>query len=287
MAKKSTPRNSGDPPPQNVLYVVLHGLICLVDKGTAGFTGHLLDRSNDPFIQHVYKAGDFGKEKDLDRFEALTLNGVDTGSAKLSPTMNPILKNPNPQDQTFFARNTISLVRPNSILHFVCGDPEANLKDNDELIKKQPLISGIRVFQYSFKNYNDVNVSGDKSFSWKCPNAATAVFHLYNEPEVDPGGVRSLRHSLSEFNDSVGFMQETSKVELKNAIVKAVPGDQRPPGLPPEQVSALSVRDRVAAIVKKQQRRTPLKKEEEFLLIHGKDDRGGAGGTQVCGGING
>jgi len=285
MAEKSTQKKIADPT-QNILYVVLHGLVCLFDNGT-GFTGYLLDRSKDTFIQHVYKAGNFGKEDDLENSETLQLNGVDTGSAKLPPQKNPILKNPNPQeDLTFFPRNKIYLPRPNAILHFVCGDPGANLKDNNELVEKHPLISGVRVFQYTFKDYKAVNVSGDP-FSWKCPDTATAIFHLYNEPEVDPGGVKSLQHSLSEFNDSVGFMQEKSKVQLTNAIVAAKFGDARPPDLPAEQVSALAVRDRVAAIVKKQQRRIPLKKEEEFLITYGKDDRGGAGGTQVCGGING
>ncbi|PYP87918.1 MAG: hypothetical protein DMG65_16195 [Candidatus Angelobacter sp. Gp1-AA117] len=272
-------------PPKNILYVVLHGLICLVDDGDK-FTGYLLDRSNDKFIQHVYKGGDFGKEKekDLEKSEILQLKGVDdTGNERLSAKMNPVLKNPKPKDQTFFARNRIILKRPNAILHFVCGDPGDALKDpKNELKEKHCLISGTRVFQYSFKNYNDVNVSGDKSFSWNCPNAAVAVFHLYNEPEEDPGGVRSLQHSLNEFNDSLGFMQ-ADQVQLTNAVVTATFGDRLPPGLTADQVCALAVRDRVAAALKKRSR----KEEEEFIITYGKDDRGGGGGTQVCGGING
>lgn len=287
MAKKSAQRNSGDL--QNVLYVVLHGLVCLVDNG-AGFTGYLLDRSEDTRVVHEYKAGTFRQENDLDERETLQLDGTDgTGTKKLSPKMNPVLKKPIPQDQTFFARNKILLKYPNAILHFVCGDPGNSLNDSkNELVEKKCIISGTRVFQYSFTNYNDVKVRGDKSFFWQCPNPATtggyAVFQLYNEPEFDPGGVISIQHSLFEFNDSLIYMQAKS-VQLRDAIVKPVPGDTVPPGLTADQVCPLDMRDIVAA-----QLRLKRKKKDfnQFIVSYGKMDLlGGAGGTQVCGGVNG
>src|SRR5215469_12969139 len=97
MAKKKSAQENVAAPPKNVLYVVLHGLVCLVDNG-AGFTGYLLDRSADTRVVHEYKAGTFRQEEDLDAFETLQLYGTDgTGTIKaLSEKMNPVLYKPNP-----------------------------------------------------------------------------------------------------------------------------------------------------------------------------------------------
>ena len=288
MAKKSAQENAVDPA-QNVLYVVLHGLICLVDNGE-GFTGYLLDRSEDKRVVHEYKGGTFRQEDDLDERETLQLYGTDgTGKTKLDRKMNPVLNKPNPKDQVFFARNKIVLKYPNAILHFVCGNPGNSLKDPDnELKEAKCFISGTRVFQYFFDNYANVKVGGNKSFSWQCPNPAAtggyAVFQLYNEPEFDPGGVVSIQHSLFEFNDSLVYMQAKS-VQLRDAIVKPVAGDTVPTGLTADQVCPLDMRDIVAAQLRLQRKRKPF---NDFIVRYGKMDLlGGGGGTQVCGGVNG
>jgi hypothetical protein len=156
---------------ENRLYAILHGLICLIDTGN-GFVGHLIDRKNE----HEYIAGSFRTENDIDRNEALELVNVDlTGKAVLDPARNAILRKTKPQDGTIFARNTISLPRPSQILHFVCGSVEDVLQDPEtELLAKPSVISGTRVFQYSFQDFSTVRLlRKDGSVFWQCPQPTT------------------------------------------------------------------------------------------------------------------
>lgn len=277
-----TNKSAADPP-TNVLYVVLHGLVCLIEDPQGGFTAHLIDQGDI----HHYKAGTFRLEQTVN--ENLSLQGIDTpGMASLAQyrDKNAIVKKAKPVNDIISARSKISLPRPNTIYHFVCGDVRGVLLDlDDELLKPLPtVISGTRVFQYSPKDFNSVKlVRADNSVFWPCPastivntpqgDLAVAILEVYNEPPIDldqilPGAAAV--HNLGEFADSLTFMgARSARLILPTAHPRNV--DTLPPGLTAQQVCSLDVRDKVST----------------GRFGKPNDAAGGAGGTQVCGGANG
>jgi hypothetical protein len=276
---------------ENRLYVVLHGLVCLIDDQAGDFTGHLIDRGN----VHFYLAGNFGAENSIHRNDALTLHGVDQrGAESLDPSKNAVLKKAQPNHGGVSARSTISLPHPNKIYHFVCGDVDGLVSDMDnELVPPASVISGTRVFQYSFQDFNTVQLlRQDNSVFWQCPTPspvntpqgtiAVAILEVYNEPPQDLGSTAA-GHNRKEFNDSLAFMQAKS-VELIEAAADPVDCDPLPPGLTEDQVCSLDVRDLVAAHL--QGKLDEQTDELRFAVRFGKK-KGGGGGTQVCGGANG
>src|SRR5258708_7968312 len=81
--------------PENILYVVLHGLITLVDVGRDGFLAYLLYRDDE----HVYLYGDWLFEKEIPQpslglwpLEATLTNVIafpaKDGENTLNPTQN-------------------------------------------------------------------------------------------------------------------------------------------------------------------------------------------------------
>jgi hypothetical protein len=280
----------------NILYVVLHGLVCLVDdKKKDRFTGYLIDRGDE----HEYICGNFhGPEKDIDQDEVLTLRGVDKGTDELSTERNAVVAEANPVDGAIFAHSTIFLPRPYKILHFVCGGVRKYLKDSKSELKAPPkIISGTRVFQYSFSDYTKVQLlrKDGKTVFWPCPQPtmintpqgplAVAVLQLYNEPSQEIEGVAGILHNLYEFRDSLIFLG-TEGVNLNNAVLEPADSDPLPYGLTNDQVCPLAMRDKVAAFLKKKGRKA------RFVVNYGKnflrfEPRGEGGGTQVCGAAGG
>jgi hypothetical protein len=262
---------------ENRLYVVLHGLVCLIEDPANDFTGYLINQGN----VHVYMAGDFLLENPIPPKALLNLKGVNPGNKKLDSTKNAILAKTNPTRSRAVEQRRIVLPHPTDILHFVCGDVEGVLQDLEGELKTPPptVISGTRVFQYSFTDYHDVCLVPDGSTKpfWQCPppdmvgNLAVAILEVYNEPPHDmdqdlPGSAAI--HNLQEFQDSLDFMQARSVTLLLPALDKE------------EHVCSLDIRDQVLA-----QRRKEVEKND-FIFRYGKME-GGAGGTQVCGGANG
>ena len=280
MSSKAQPPNVVE----NRLYVVLHGLVCLIED-PAGFTGYLIDEGN----VHVYIAGDFRQEKPISPKEVLTLQNVTPGTKGLDPARNAVVAKTTPRNGS--EQSSIVLPRPDDILHFVCGLLiGGSLSDPDGELKSQPVvISGTRVFQYSFTDFRTVQLlAKDGSVFWQCSapttvgNLAVAILEVYNEPPTDLGAGAD-QHNLQEFKDSLTFMQ-AKKVELLTTAVNPVDCDQLPPGLTADQVCSLDVRNFVAPQLKKK-----LEGETDeisFAIRFGKK-KGGGGGTQVCGGANG
>lgn len=275
------------------LYVILHGLVCLVhEKKADRFVGHLIDRGSE----HEYICGNFrGPEKDIDRFEALELKNVDKGTASFDTDKNVVVSKAKPENGTIFARCTITLPRPDKILHFVCGGLGSYLQDRDTEIEGKPkVISGTRVFQYSFQDYREVQVlrKDGKTVFWPCPEPKTittpkgplafAVLQLYNEPPEEIQGVAGILHNLYEFRDSLIFLGARG-VTLKNPILKPADSDLLPYGLTEEWVCPLAMRDEIATLLSKKGGK------RNFLVKYGKNMKilGGGGGTQVCGAAGG
>jgi len=297
MKKPARQKTSFSGVPENRLYVVLHGLICLVEDPAKDFTGYLIDRGNE----HVYMAGNFGKEKTIPNKDkdknipprVLTLKNVTPGAKALNPTLNAVLKKAVPTSGQVFEQSSIVLPHPADILHFVCGAVINGLTliDPDIELQKGPpfVISGTRVFQYTFDDFNKVQLlDQDGSVFWQCPqptpvdNLAVAVLEVYNEPPHDMGS-SAAAHNKKEFNDSLLFMQ-AKKVELVIPGLFPLDVDSLPPGLTEDQVCSLDVRPLVTANLNTE----PAKQTHEirFILRYG-NNKGGGGGTQVCGGANG
>jgi hypothetical protein len=172
MANQSTQQKSIDPP-KNVLYVVLHGLICLIDeKKNNRFLGYLIDNDD-----HVFRCGNFGWESDIDDDEKLELVNVNPNSETidnvLDPTKNAIVKDAQPNFGHGYEQSLIKLPRPENILYYIRGYVQKDSLDDpgQELVPGTREICGIRVFQYSFKDYTTVKLlrANGEPF-WICPN---------------------------------------------------------------------------------------------------------------------
>src|SRR6185437_11719257 len=251
---------------ENRLYVVLHGLVCLVEDPAGDFKGYLIDRANE----HVYMAGDFGKEKTIPNKtkdippRVLTLKNVTPGAKTLNPTLNAVLKKAVPTRGQVFEQSSIVLPHPYDILHFVCGAVIEGLTLLDpgiELADRPLVISGTRVFQYTFTDFNQVHLEDqDKVVFWQCPpptivntpqgDLAVAILEVYNEPPHDMGS-GAATHNKQEFNDSLLFMQ-AKNVQLLVPGLFPLDVDALPTGLTEDQVCSLDVRPLVTANLKKE-----------------------------------
>lgn len=215
------------PPPKNVLYVVLHGLITLVDIGDDGFLAYLMDMGKD----HKYLAGDWLLERKVRRGTQASLINVDCGDATLSEFHNAIVKVPSaPRSNHKHVRALIELPRPACIHYFVRGDVNPDTLTDTDGLKKQPqYLSSIRIFEYTFADQAEVRLvfpvyqgGGDL---WKCPtladtgDLAVAVLHIYDQPGAymnDPQG-----HNVAEFNRAAAFLG--AKVRMRNAAESTDP----------------------------------------------------------------
>jgi hypothetical protein len=286
MHERARQKTSFSGVPENRLYVVLHGLVCLIEDPAKDFTGYLIDRGHE----HVYVAGNFGTEKPIGSNQVLTLVNVTPGAKRLDPTKNAVLSKAQPKRGSVFDQSSIILPRPDDILHFVCGlvvDGLTLVDPNTELAGPPTFISGTRVFQYTFTDFNKVQlVAHDGSVFWQCPrptvvgNLAVAVLEVYNEPPHDLG-TTAAAHNKKEFNDSLLFIQ-AKKVQLLTPGFFPQDVDSLPPGLTEDQVCSLDVRSVVIAHLKGKKT-----KGSDFAAQFGKNEDGGGGGTQVCGGANG
>ncbi|HEX3586289.1 MAG TPA: hypothetical protein VH024_09855 [Candidatus Angelobacter sp.] len=284
----------------NTLYVVLHGLICLVDAGPTAsddqrFMAYVLDQGS----QHKYMFGDFFVEQDLTAPVGSPINlhfskEVVPGSNKaltLDASVNPVVKLAQlPQDLSH-VRAVITLPLPKAIHdNFLRGIIAPGSLSGTGRLKAVPTqISAVRVFEYDFGDPANLFLADDQTPAnvlWKCPsadllaeirhNVKIAVFHLYNEPPQTLANPDT--HNENEFNDSMDFLG-ASQVRLSKAA--AVDDTQVPDivsGVTGMDVAALDVRNQKGAIKLMRNLR-----EAAFSA----DPLGGAGGTQVCGGGNG
>lgn len=269
----------------NLLYVVLHGLISLVDNGK-GFIAYALEIGND----HRYLYGNWLTEEQIPPKPSggqpliAELVGVDEGDAELDQTLNVVVQIDRAPDVDHAAvRAVFKLPRPNKIHHFIAGNLGGLKAATDGLIASAPVIgkpvalSGIRVFEYAFSDNDDVHLTQAVGTDplWLCPGpvrakgstAKVAVLHIYDQP--GEAMQNEEQHTLDEFQKSAAFLG--ANIILANPV-PAGPVTMLLPGLLPGEVSCLSRRN-----------------EEVLMLIDGLRSgnplNSGTGGCPGSGGV--
>jgi hypothetical protein len=328
MPNKNTQKNAVDAP-TNVLYVVLHGLVSLVEIPRTRFRAYLFDMGSE----HRCLCGDFFAEEEIDYGSApfLELKGnFLPGNATLDVDLNAVLAlTKAPDFDAGQVVSTIDLPTPSEIIPFIVGDlSRGDLIDDQNELKKMPThLSGIRIFKYFLADVNDFRdvrlASGLRDNIWICPppnklpvtNMNVAALHIYNEPPDTLSPAKAARHNKDEFNRSVNLFGR--KVQMVNpASVMPFPRCESPTprGLTGLDITPLDLREGFAidlmnvlrsfwlleTQVGKGAKRSKLSKEaleqrnnelksalplpliNQLVCI-----LGGAGGTQVCGGVNG
>ncbi|MGZ4856500.1 MAG: hypothetical protein ACXV5R_13710 [Candidatus Angelobacter sp.] len=305
MNKHNTSEQEVAAPRQNILYVVLHGLVCLIDDNQDQFIADLVDMGSD----HEYLCGDFLYENQIPNGATLTLRGVDGPMAKsdenkLDSTLNAVVKIAHVPDQDNYYQSRIFLPRPNKITYYIQGVLAAgSLSDPKNELQQPPptTISGIRVFEYSFTDSKGVHVTtaaGD--MFWNCPAPVTfkdsstgevvsvAALHIYNEP---PGVLPYAgKHNKDEFNFTVSYLG--AQVRLASPAVTQLNNYYPPIGMIPEELHALDMRQEMIQELMKILRPMgsaagPVSFKLDWTPSRLKADAaGGGGGTQVCGGAN-
>src|ERR1051326_419568 len=230
MANESTRQKNVDPP-QNVLYVVLHGLVSLVEIPGQGFRAYLFDMGSE----HRCLCGDFFAEEPIDYDTApfCQLKGnFRPGNATLDANLNAVLKLAKAPDfSNGEVVSTIDFPTPSEIIPFIVGTlNQGDLIDPANELKQMPkFLSGIRIFKYLLKDVNDFQgvrmATGLRDSIWVCPipnnlpkpNMNVAVLHVYNEPPDTLVPAQAAQHNKDEFNRSVTLCGK--KVQMINPAV--------------------------------------------------------------------
>lgn len=306
MAKKNAQEKIAEPP-KNVLYVVLHGLVCLIDDKSYNFIADLVDMGDD----HEYLCGDFLFEFPIQSGEELTLKGVHEreptvkNKNDLDTKFNAVVKMPDEPRIDNYYHCRIHLPRPANIHHYIKGKVVADSLKGPlgDLVGTPEKISGIRVFEYYFEDFNEVHV-GTKSGEtlWKCPEPVlvkdkatrylnAVVLHIYNEP----GQVmaNAAKHNRDEFNFT--FAHLGTQLRLTTPAMRPEDNGEPPLGIIREELYSLDMREetirKLTAMMRKLRYPVPgATVELDFAPDRLKQDAellGGGGGTQVCGGPNG
>jgi hypothetical protein len=286
---------------ENILYVVLHGLITLIDVKEKGFLAHVLEIGSD----HQYLMGDWLQEAEIPEREKgraplqASLTNVDPGTATLNPDTNAVLKLESlPPDTSSEVRAVLRLPRPRKIYNFVVGKlPKGALAgDVKRLVRVPEQISGTQVFEYTFQDKGQVALVSDSGRAlWK-PKAlavttdpaasdeaparklSVAVLHVYDEPGIRlPGNaLRDLEdHNRREFRLSSIFLHSDLDLVKNMAQPEDFNRDAIPPGLLPGEVTNLE--ERVASVL-------PIVLGLRQGSASGASAGGGSSGP-VCGGM--
>jgi len=152
----------------NILYVVLHGLICLVDRGSKvnddqSFVAFLLDQGDS----HTYMCGSFLAEQDLPTNGAsLNLhftNGLKPGKATLDPSKSPVVNLPKEPLPTSGVRAVLTLPRPQKISYFLGGDIGAStLPAPAGLFQQNPsTLSAVKILEYAIDDFTNLKLVDD------------------------------------------------------------------------------------------------------------------------------
>lgn len=289
----------------NIFYVVLHGLICLIDLGQGeGFLAYLLEMGS----QHAYLCGDFLAEQQMSSNQSgyptyVDLRGLGTTksrNATLDYDKNAVVKMTGlPSLKSGDARAVLTLPRPDEIRYGMVGHlDDKSLVGDKKILKKIPKrIAGTRVFKYVLtgtEKFESIQLfGGAHNVVWKCPGPPSpdstmskkvnvAVLHIYNEPPEEMAG--AALHNVYEFNRTLeicGAKLTTNKPAKFNILDQP----QIPEGLLPQEVSSLDLRQRFAVELMQQARKSSQLKRDKLLIYL--SHFGGGGGTQVCGGANG
>ena len=273
----------------NTLYVLLHGSICLVDKGAhatddQAFVAHLLDEGD----AHIYMCGPFLAEQELKPNGAspmnLHFNGIKPGNtnAKLDASMNPVVILPAVPSDTSGVFALITLPRPQNIFYHLCGDiAPATLSDPQKRFQQPPsTLSAVKILEYPFDDFTKVALVDSKGNTlWSCPSPVqvgdklVAVVHIYDEPPTTMPKPAADAHNVAEFNDCMAFLKRPDIKITAPAVVNPLPR-LKPAEILGWEVAALDFRNSVGTI-----------NHVDRLRGDGAagDPLGGGGGTQVCG----
>lgn len=250
---------------ENILYVVLHGLISLVDTTTNGFTAFLLEIGEE----HRYLFGNWLEEQEIAKRKngkvlQAELRGVTAGNAQLDPSLNAIVtagQLPNPKDPN--VRAVFNLPRPRKIHYFELGtvQPMAIVQKDGSLLKIPGQLAGVRIFEYSFhsadavflKNQSDVLEKEDRLNLWQCPGVTPvkgndiAVLHIYDQPGQALMN-RAMDHTTEEFQKSAEFLGTKLSPTVPGKVTPVPVTALKKPspqidGLLPGEVECLSRRD--------------------------------------------
>jgi len=272
-----------------------------MDRKAPGFDAYLPDMGNE----HKYLCGDWLLEREIGTAEypiEVSLTGVNTGSDVLDSFLNPLVRLPKsftPDTATVKLKAIFHLPRPNRITPYVQGklQPDAFTGDTPKFDRQPTYVAGLRVFEYTFSDYNSVLISDQSSGKvlWQCPEPATlpaqnlkvASVHIYNEPGEPLSNPAD--HATREFNLSLKFLR--ADITLINSAT--IPLDPELPdreGFLPGETSTLDSRSVTALkllTAARQGQSTTVTNPKPGTNPTPGTDAGGAGGSQVCGGANG
>lgn len=238
------------PLPQR-LYVVLHGLISLVQEGTSGFQALVLDMGDE----HRYLVGNWLLEKEIAKGASEQLVGVDTPAvgATLDPQKNAIVTISTLPDSSHpKVRAVFKLPPPEAIFHLTVGDFQgAALQDTDNKLKAQPKsMAGVRVFKYSLQDPSAVKLGS----LWSCPatmqvkGQRVAVLHIYSQPGVEMTPAAAIAHNRNEFESSASLLG--AQLALTTPVTRALMDDSALVPLLKGETTCLSRREKaVLALV--------------------------------------
>jgi hypothetical protein len=305
-------------PKENVLYVVLHGLISLVEMASDGFDAYMIDMGPD----HRYLFGSWLLEKEIpERNEDIgqdpvvfTLDSVDAAApaADNTNTLNPDLNliidlnktlGPNKRlpPNLIRVRAVVHLPRPRRIYYFTCGAVTAGSitgKDKDNLVKQPKEISGVRVFEYTFANgvkprLLTGNPVTNKPAVWTSPadlapvgNRNVATLHFYDEPGVNLDPNVAQPHNRDEFSKSSATLGADLMLSKDTGGARPLPfglpinqPDIHALGVLPEEIAALGNRELDLLAFQ-------FGKRTNGQILPAKADLVGGGGGPICGGGN-
>jgi|ERR1044071_1226724 hypothetical protein len=259
MAANTVPIPPAAPATQNILFVVLHGLISLVDIGK-GFIAYALEIGND----HRYLYGNWLTEEQIPPRPQggqpliAELVGVDPGEAGLDQALNVVVEidqAPDVDDEA--VRAVFKLPKPSKIHHFIAGtvsglkpatEAPETMPPDKPVLGKPVALSGIRVFEYTFTDSDNVHLTQAVGTDplWLCPGpvrakgstANVAVLHIYDQP--GEAMKNEEQHTLDEFRKSAAFLG--ANIVLADPV-SAGPVTMLLPGLQPGEVSCLSRRN--------------------------------------------
>jgi hypothetical protein len=301
MPRKKTAKPRRSVNKENILFVVLHGFISLIDTGgdEDAFLAYVLDMGD----AHTYLYGDWLFEEEFPLRAPgqlplqLELKGVNSFPKKpenqLNTTNNVVVKVARiPELPNAAIHAVIQLPRPRQIYYAISGDIQADsLKgtknDINKILGTPTSVSGIRIFEYTCPDLRNVQLAhftDDPNPLWHTPRIGEGdpavfddrdvfVLHIYDEPPATMSEEEAQQHTVDEFNKSLDVLGV--KVQMTKKAGDLEPPNPPPKGLTTKELSTLDFRRRQVLAVLNQAR-------------GGEDDQSGGGtGGQVCSGAHG
>lgn len=290
---------------ENVLYVILHGLISLVEISGGGFDAYMIDMGAD----HRYLFGTWLLEKEIPQRNedigqdplVFMLDSVNAATPTPDNTLNPDLnliiglnKEQHLPPNLPRVRAVAHLPRPRKIYYFLCGSVAPGSITGDgvkKLVKVPSTISGVRVFEYTFADgVRPQLLAGNPATStaaWTCPDdlamvgdRQVATLHFYDEPGVILGQLRGQAHNSDEFSQSSAILGAQLNLSKATAAARPLPPvnqtDIGTLGILEEEIDPLGLRNELLL-------------DFQFKERTGQERPGsrvGTGGGPICGGAN-